>query len=82
MASVEAKDIPVMQQFMGVFWNFIKQYYIPEDNDDYWNGLMEHSNVLAEKFPDELAQMLISTFDDYVTKKHHGRLRPVWRKPK
>ena len=71
-----------MQQFMQPFWSFIKKFYVPEDNDEYWNELVEHSNALAEKFPDELAQMLISTFDDYLAMKHHGRLRPVWREQK
>lgn len=80
MASVEAKDIPVMQQFMQPFWTFIKKFYKPEDNDEYWNELSAYSNELAEKFPEELAQILILVVADYFDNKYHKRKFPVWKR--
>ena len=39
-----------------VFWgecsNFIKEFYIPENNDAYWNKLYDAHKKLAEKYRD------------------------------
>ena len=47
MASVEAKDIPVMQQFMQPFWTFIKKFYEPEANDEIDQIISQLSNRLS-----------------------------------
>ena len=55
MASVEAKDIPVMQQFMQPFWTCIKKFYKTESNDEYWNELCAYIDELGKKFDHKLA---------------------------
>lgn len=62
MASATKEEIPVVADFMPNFWSFIKQYYRPEENDDYWENLITDGNVLAAQFPDELCKALIVAY--------------------
>lgn len=50
MAAVLGKDIPIESQFMTDYWKFRKEFYIPEDNDEYWKQLHGKANSLAEKY--------------------------------
>ena len=50
MASVTAKEIPEVQQFFTELWNLYKKYYIPEDNDDYWDSMINEFTELRVKY--------------------------------
>lgn len=54
MASVLGKDIPEESQFMTDYWKFRKSFYVPEDNDKYWNDLANAAHNLAIKYDPEL----------------------------
>lgn len=54
MASVLGKEIPKESQFMTEYWRFRKQFYIPEDNDEYWNELVNAADSLMHKYDPEL----------------------------
>lgn len=59
---VEAKDIPAMHLFMPEFWKTIKDFYIAEDNDEYWDELCKRCDDLIEIYPDSLAEVLTRAF--------------------
>lgn len=50
MASVTAKEIPEEQMFFTDLWNLRKKYYTPEDNDDYWNSMINEFTELRVKY--------------------------------
>lgn len=50
MASVTAKEIPEEQKFFTDLWNLRKKYYIPEDNDEYWNSMVNEFTELRVKY--------------------------------
>lgn len=62
VAMVNKEDIPTVADFMPHFWNFIKRYYKPEDNDDYWEQFIMEGNVLADRFSDPLCKALIVAY--------------------
>lgn len=73
---VEARNIPLMHMFMPEFWKFIKEFYIIEDNDDYWSNLCKKYEDLYEIYPDGLARELMGTFVKYqeqMYKKKYGK---------
>lgn len=70
MASVEAKDIPVMQQFMQPFWTCIKKFYKTESNDEYWNEMCAYIDELGKKFDHKLAKKLLIAYADYLEEEH------------
>lgn len=51
MASVTSKDIPLEFQMFGELFNLRKEFYIPEDNDEYWAKVMDSFDTLYEKYP-------------------------------
>ena len=50
MASVTAKEIPEEQMFFTELWNLRKKYYTPEDNDDYWDSMVNEFTELRVKY--------------------------------
>lgn len=50
MASVTAKEIPEEQMFFTDLWNLRKKYYTPEDNDDYWDSMVNEFTELRDKY--------------------------------
>ena len=52
MAGAELKKGTEAWMMYADFWNLIKDFWIPEDNDDYWNQLVNVSNEFAEKYRD------------------------------
>lgn len=37
-------------QWFGTFWGLVQKYWIPEESDDYWDGLVKDINQLYEKY--------------------------------
>lgn len=65
MASVESSEIKEEFEFMKDFFRIRKKYYIPEDNDDYWEQLILEPNDLAKKYNnDYFTQLLLVMVND------------------
>lgn len=45
-------------QMMQDFWRIWQEYYIPEDNDEYWNCLIKEADDFAKKYNDTLKRSL------------------------
>ncbi len=50
MASVTKEAIPEMANFMADFWKFEKEYWIPEDTDEYFDELIAAGDALWFKY--------------------------------
>lgn len=66
MAAVKNKDIPEEYEFFGELFTFRKKFYKPEENDEYWEALVDETRKLADKHNhnDFFDAMLILCIDD------------------
>lgn len=60
MASVTSKDIPTEFQMFGELFNLRKQFYIPEDSDEFWENAMNSFENLYKKYPTEYCRELVT----------------------
>ena len=44
------KEFAMMQEF----WRIWQDYYIPEDNDEYWKKLVEEADAFTRKYNETL----------------------------
>lgn len=65
MNKVFAKESAEMVMFRE-FYNIIQKYWIPEDTESYWQGLIDDSNAFIEKFRHTcpLSRKLIVAFNN------------------
>lgn len=74
MASVNASDIPEIQQFMGVFWNTIKKFYGVEITEEYSAEVIDYLDELHKQFPDSLCKELILGLHRYIESEQRAQL--------
>ncbi len=53
MASVKNEDIPDIFEFMADVWRFMKCFWIPEDNKEYWDGAACAARELMDRHEDD-----------------------------
>ena len=77
MGSVSVEEIPDEQRFFTEFWNFRKKYYIPEDDDDFWNSLINEGDALADKYNNPFFdQLMLLEFNDVDRRFSEAQGRP------
>ena len=59
MSRAISSEIPKESEMMNDFWKFRKDFYYPEDSDDYWNQIMESANTLSKKYNSEYMDQLL-----------------------
>ena len=72
MASVTKNDIPQEANMMTDLWNLIKEFYIPEDTEEYWLDLNEKCNQIYKDCPSRLTFHLLYGFRNYLEEKSNG----------
>ena len=40
------------REMFGAFWDMCQKYWIPEDNDEYWNAVVKASDEFNDKYKD------------------------------
>ncbi len=50
MSEIRNKEREEEHKFILDFWSFRKKFYVPEDNDEYWESLCNDANNLAVKY--------------------------------
>lgn len=78
MASVTAKEIPEEQKFFTELWNLRKKYYIPEDNDEYWDSAIRDFTELRTKYEKlsiayEMVMIIINDLDKRYKEDMYGK---------
>lgn len=43
----------IEKDFFGEFWKLYMQYHDPVDSEEYWDGLVQDSSDLVEKYKDK-----------------------------
>lgn len=75
MASVTAKDIPNEQNMFTQIWNVYKQYYIPEHDDSYWDGLNHDLNKIIDTFQTDFCTKLCLAVEAEISQKYKNMKR-------
>lgn len=70
MASVKKADIPEVAEFMTDMWVFMKSFWIPEDDDEYWQDVISKSGELGEKYHHDFCVAAICFVVDYFEWKY------------
>lgn len=66
MGSVNSKDIPMEFRMFGELFNLRKEFYTPEDNDEYWKKMFASFDALCRKYPTEYCKDLaLATVKDF-----------------
>ena len=69
MAGVKKKDIPNEAEMFVMLWELTKDFWIPEDTDEYYRQFNERANEIVNKTHSELGKYLIITLSEYFDKK-------------
>ena len=69
MAGVKKSDIPNESEMMGMLWNLIKDFYIPEDTEAYWEEFRQRSLEIDQKCNSKLGRTLINGVADFLDQK-------------
>lgn len=62
MASVVKSDIPEVAAFMSEYWILMKNYWIAEDTDEYWDAVLKDSSALGRKYDFQFAKESLLVF--------------------
>lgn len=62
MASVVKSDIPEVAAFMSEYWALMKNYWIAEDTDEYWDAVMKDAGELGRKYDFQFAKESLLVF--------------------
>ena len=73
MASVTKQDIPNEANMMSELWVLIKEYYIPEDSNAYWEALVNKCDQIYKSCPTRLTYHLLRGVLDYLEEEHKKR---------
>lgn len=69
MAGVKKSDIPDEAKMITMIWELIKDFYIPENTDAYWDALRERSLEIDAVCHSRIGQKLILALHDYLEEK-------------
>lgn len=59
MGRAEGSEIPKESEMMNDFWKFRKDYYWPEDTEEYWDRIMDAADRLSKKHKSEYMDELL-----------------------
>ena len=58
----ELKKGDIEYEMFNDYWQIMKQYNIPEDNDEYWESLVSAGDEFCEKYDSQYARDLVLAF--------------------
>lgn len=76
MASAKKADIPEIASFMTDIWAFMKAFWIPEDDDGYWDDVIDGAGELGKRYQHDFCEAGICFVVDYLEwryEKDRGR---------
>jgi hypothetical protein len=64
---VTKSQIPEIADFLVKFWEMIKNYYIPEENQSYWDNVIAEGDRIAKG---DLQVKVVNAFLHYLEDKY------------
>ena len=69
MAGVKKKDIPNEAEMFVMLWELTKDFWIPEDTDEYYRQFNERTNEIVKETHSELGKVLIIALSKFFDEK-------------
>jgi len=60
-------------QFFKEFYKFVQDYYIPENTEEYWDGFVDESKRISEKYRGNFYVTMLLAFTEYAEGVVNGR---------
>ena len=67
----ELKKGDIEYEMFNDYWQIMKQYNIPEDNDEYWERLITETDVFYEKYKTDFSRSLAMALVNETERKNH-----------
>lgn len=80
MAGVKKKDIPNEAEMFVMLWELTKDFWLPEDTDEYYRQFNKRANEIVNKTHSELGKVLILALSEFLDKKfvtQYGEIREL-----
>lgn len=78
MAGVKNEDVPDVFKFMTDIWRFMKRFWLPEDNEEYWKDISCESRKLLDEYRQDFCVALVCFVLEYLKwkyKKNKGKTK-------
>ena len=80
MAGVKKIDIPNEAKMIEMFWKMIKDFYIPEDTEQYYQDFSDRAREIDKECKSMLGQKLILAYAEFLEEKYKGEHHEYPRK--
>lgn len=75
MRKVTRAEIPQEAEMMNDLWELIKEFYIHEPTDEYWEQLIRRTGEIDRRRNSRLGQKLMLAFCDYIEEQQKAERR-------
>lgn len=71
--AVSKKDIPEIAAFMSDFWTIVKQFWVTEESDEYWEKMLQTCSDCCNKYENnEFVADTLMGFMNHQDHKHRA----------
>ena len=61
--------IEILAEFMNEFWEYMKKYYDPVDDESFWEALVKEGEALGNKYGNYFAKGMIMVCVDDIERR-------------
>jgi ornithine carbamoyltransferase len=72
MANIKKEEIKNAQVVFTDIWNYYKQYYQPEFNDQYWDSLVVDGRIIIDKHKNQMVTDMIMAIQEELNRRSNG----------
>ena len=72
MANIKKEEIKNAQVVFTDIWNYYKQYYQPESNDQYWDSLIADGGKIIIRYKNQMVTDMIMAIQEELNRRSSG----------
>lgn len=72
MANIKKEEIKNAQVVFTDIWNYYKQYYQPEFNDQYWDSLIADGKIIIDRYKNQMVTDMIMAIQEELNRRSNG----------
>jgi hypothetical protein len=72
MANIKKEEIKNAQVVFTDIWNYYKQYYQPEFNDQYWDNLIADGGKIIIRYKNQMVTDMIMAIQEELNRRSNG----------
>lgn len=70
MANIKKEEIKNAQVVFTDIWNYYKQYYQPEFNDQYWDSLIADGKIIIDRYKNQMVTDMIMAIQEELNRRN------------